>query len=156
MIQSNERMFELPWLRRDHERIDGMLSEIRLTLQREAMPFVVHRLLEDLRVFCRLHRARLHYAMVRAGLGEEQFHDCDTFVQRLLDVQRRICISHQVDHVALWEFLQTWWTRHQEWCEKTLLEAVNMTSCGTRWEMVRGDVVSAIPVDPQTSGAFLV
>ncbi len=162
MVTGDDLLRELPWLYRDHERIGALLSEIDDTLQREAMSFVVHRLLEDLRVLCRLHFARQRRALARAGVDLEPLCESDAFMERLGAWQREICTSRCVDHDALRRFLRGWWTLHREACETALQQAVSQASGGTRWDMKHGDAVylagvaAGIPLDPQTSGGFVV
>ena len=162
VTDSDQKAHDLPWVHQDHERIRGLLADIHCVLNREAMSFVVHRMLEELRNLCRSHFARQRRALGRAGVGEEQIGDGERFLKRLQDFQRQACLSRKVDYAALQDLLVCWQTPHFSSCEKTLRDAVVNASDATRWDLFHAEAARhgganpSAPYDPKTSGAFLL
>ena len=153
---------QLPWLERDHQRIRSLVEAIALASRRTATQFVLHRLLEELRTLCAWHFDRQHHALSRAGLALEHGAEQADVLKRLVDAQSQLRTGQAWDKKALVDFLVEWVDCHLQQCAADLVSAAGNSSRSTHWDLYHVDAIHpnkmrvSIPLDPQTSGLFMV
>lgn len=152
----------LPWLRRDHQRICALVEAITAASRHSATQFVLHRLLEDLRIAVLWHLDRLRYARARAGFPADPDEASNELLTRLVNIQAQLRRGDAIDREEVARDVLRWTDEHCAECVKKLREMANNSSRSTHWDLVHTDLNypnslgTSIPIDPQTSGVFMM
>ncbi|GAB4351537.1 MAG: hypothetical protein Kow006_15520 [Gammaproteobacteria bacterium] len=152
----------LPWLRRDHQRIEGLVEAVVAASRHSATHFVLHRLLEELRIAVHWHLDRLHHALGRVGLSADVEDPAHALLRRLAQLQGRLRRGEAVDRAAVVQDILRWKESHCAECRRQIEQVLSDASLQTRRNLLHADFKYpgfprlSIPSDPQTSGTFMM